>query len=72
MKVALKTIRDVRAQFESDMPYSLTSDFNSVPKSGDACCATVADGLLSDVHTLEIPAQRFGPKGTSSGAEQLH
>ncbi|KAF3048805.1 hypothetical protein E8E11_002884 [Didymella keratinophila] len=69
VKVALKTIRDVRAQFGPDLPVILTGDFNSVPGSGDAYGTTVADGLLSDLYALATPAQRFGPEGTFSGFE---
>lgn len=68
VKVALKTIRDVRAQY-GDLPVILTGDFNSLAGSGDAYGTTVADGLLSDLHSLASPAQRFGPEGTFSGFE---
>lgn len=69
VKVALKTIRDVRAQYGPDLPVVLTGDFNSVPGTGDAYATTVADGLLSDLRELAAPAQRFGPEGTFSGFE---
>lgn len=68
VKVALKTIRDVRAQY-GELPVILTGDFNSLPGSGDAYGTTVADGLLSDLSALASPAQRFGPEGTFSGFE---
>jgi endonuclease/exonuclease/phosphatase family metal-dependent hydrolase len=69
IKVALKTIKDVRAQFGTDLPVVLTGDFNSVPGTGDAYGTTISDGLLSDLRTLATPAQRFGPEGTFSGFE---
>jgi len=69
IKVALKTIRDVRAQFGTDLPVLMTGDFNSVPGTGDAYGTTVSDGLLSDLRTVAKPEQRFGPEGTFSGFE---
>lgn len=69
VKVALKTVRDVRAQFGLDLPVVLTGDFNSVPGAGDAYGTAVADGLLSDLYALAKPAQRFGPEGTFTGFE---
>lgn len=66
VKVALKTIRDVRTQY-GELPVILTGDFNSLPGSGDAYGTAVADGLLSDLYALASPAQRFGPQGTFSG-----
>ncbi|KAF3042321.1 hypothetical protein E8E12_001233 [Didymella heteroderae] len=69
IKVALKTIEDVRARFGENLPVLLTGDFNSVPGTGDAYGTTVSDGLLSDLRTLATPAQRFGPEGTFSGFE---
>ncbi|KAF3007500.1 hypothetical protein E8E13_005430 [Curvularia kusanoi] len=68
IKVALKTIKDVRTQY-GDIPVVLTGDFNSVPGSSDAYGTTVADGLFSDLHELAQPQQRFGPEGTFSGFE---
>jgi endonuclease/exonuclease/phosphatase family metal-dependent hydrolase len=69
IKVALKTIRDVRTQFGTDLPVLMTGDFNSVPGTGDAYGTTVSDGLLSDLRTVAKPEQRFGPEGTFSGFE---
>lgn len=68
VKVALKTIGDVRAQY-GDLPVALTGDFNSLPGSGDAYGTVLAGGLLSDLHELALPQQRFGPEGTFSGFE---
>ncbi|KAJ4382423.1 hypothetical protein N0V86_002758 [Didymella sp. IMI 355093] len=69
IKVALKTIREVYAQFGANLPILLTGDFNSVPGTSDAYGTTVSDGVLSDLRTLAAPAQRFGPEGTFSGFE---
>ncbi|KAH6616463.1 endonuclease/Exonuclease/phosphatase [Boeremia exigua] len=68
VKVALKTIRDMRAA-HGDLPVVLTGDFNSVPGSGDAYGAVVADGALEDLYALAGPGRRFGPEGTFSGFE---
>lgn len=69
VKVALKTVRDVRARFGPELPVILTGDFNSVPGTGDAYGTAVSDGLLSDLHKLATPAQRFGQEGTFTGFE---
>ncbi|KAJ4322823.1 hypothetical protein N0V94_002204 [Neodidymelliopsis sp. IMI 364377] len=69
IKVALKTIKDVRKLFGTDLPVLLTGDFNSVPGTGDAYGTTVSDGLLSDLCTVAKPEQIFGPEGTFSGFE---
>lgn len=47
IKVALKTIRDVRQQYGT-LPMILTGDFNSAPGAGDAYGTTDDDGLLDD------------------------
>ena len=67
VKVALRTVRGVQAQFGADLPVVLTGDFNSVPGAGDAYGTTVSDGLVGDLYTLAVPGQRFGPEGTFSG-----
>lgn len=69
IKVALRTVRDVRKSVGMDMPVILTGDFNSVPGSGDAYGTTVSDGLVSDLYALARDEQRFGPEGTFSGFE---
>lgn len=69
VKVALKTIGDVSKQYGGGLPVLLTGDFNSVPGTGDAYGTAVSNGLLTDLHTLAAPAQRFGPEGTFSGFE---
>lgn len=68
VKVALKTVRDVTAQW-GNLPVVLTGDFNSLPGTGDAYGTVVTDGLLTDLHELALPQQRFGPDGTFSGFE---
>lgn len=67
VKIVLRTIRDVRAQYGRDLPIVLTGDFNSEPGTGDAYGTADGDGLLDELYTLANAGQRFGPYGTFSG-----
>jgi endonuclease/exonuclease/phosphatase family metal-dependent hydrolase len=67
IKVALKTIKDVRADYPQDTGIILTGDFNSEPGTGDAYGTTDANGLVDELYTLAATNQRFGPYGTFSG-----
>lgn len=69
VKIALKTIRDVQAQWGQELGVVLTGDFNSSPGTGDAYGTADSNGLLDDLYTLAQPEQRFGPQGTFSGFE---
>jgi endonuclease/exonuclease/phosphatase family metal-dependent hydrolase len=67
IKVALKTIKDVRANYAQETGIILTGDFNSEPGTGDAYGTTDADELVDELYTLAATNQRFGPYGTFSG-----
>ena len=67
IKVALKTIKDVRTTYGNDLGIILTGDFNSEPGTGDAYGTTDADGLVDELYNLAAVNQRFGPYGTFSG-----
>ncbi|KAH8164887.1 hypothetical protein CIB48_g3358 [Xylaria polymorpha] len=53
VKIILRVIRDVQAQWGPGLPVTLSGDFNSEPAGqGDAYSTMVADGYLDESYTL--------------------
>ncbi|KAI1275190.1 endonuclease/exonuclease/phosphatase [Xylaria sp. FL0933] len=67
VKIVLRVIRDMQAQWGMELPVVLSGDFNSEPGE-DAYAAMVADGYLQDAYVL-APEKggRFGPYETYTG-----
>ncbi|KAI0187329.1 endonuclease/Exonuclease/phosphatase [Xylaria flabelliformis] len=66
VKIILRVIRDVQAQWGPDLPVTLSGDFNSEPGQ-DAYQTMVADGYLDESYALADEQVRFGPYETYTG-----